>query len=168
MAPTQDAQIWQRMITDMSKSLIAIFGLMLMSACSSNPPKVYPNTLDKNMKIQLNVEDSGLKSTSAYVYVKDFENGCPKNYLGYLDLTDGVNYLGLAPGTKTKLGVTIKRSFLSNSSRVRYAITVTPKKGAKYELEVNYIDNMTDMRLYEVRGKKRKQLPIIEPPSCNS
>lgn len=146
-----------------------ISSLLISCATSS---KRYLNTYSKNVTIDVKIDkkNGAFSSTKAYLGVNDLIKGCKTEYQGEIELIKGKNKLGLAPGKLTYLIVEIlqKNSFPNTTSTFQQGTLIKPKKGRRYEVIVNYVDNMFDFRLYEIRKSKRKQLQIIPLSACRS
>ena len=143
---------------------------VLLSGCFSNNVR-YPNTNAKNVTINLEQgkDDRGGFFTSVEIVagVNDVtKSGCDTEYKGFIDLKPGKNKLGLKPGKKTYILVEVAKSSHSHSSSYSRGTVFTPKKGVKYEIDVNYVDSMFDFRFYEKKKSKRKQLKIAHLPRC--
>jgi len=146
-----------------------VFGILaiLLVGCAGNASKQYNNSLDRNITLNLKLEKKGLASTNAYVYFEDFTGGCPGRYLGYLDLTEGQNSIGIRPGAKTSVIVTVTRKLLSNQTSFSQGLIVKPAPATKYELDVNYVDSMLGLSLYQESKSGRKKLPLAPLPDCS-
>lgn len=139
----------------------------LLAGCASTP-HYYPNSHEKNVTVNLNLTEKGgfLTTVSAYVGVNDMAGDCSSRYLGFVDLKDGANKIGLVPGQRTYLIVQLSsRSGYSRSSFQRGTL-FTPVAGKQYEITVNYADGMFDFRFFEVTKSGKKELPIVPDTAC--
>lgn len=143
----------------------------LLIGCATSS-KRYISTYSKNVTINLKMDKNNgvFSSTKAYLGVNDLIKGCNTEYKGEIELIKGKNKLGLAPERLTYLIVEIlqKNSFPNRTRTLQQSTLIKPKKGRRYEVIVNYVDNMFDFRLYEIRKSKRKQLQIIPLSACRS
>lgn len=139
----------------------------LLFSCASAPTSFpYGNTNDKNLTVNLALESGLLTTTNAYAVITDFSDGCPGRYLGYIDLSDGQNSIGLAPGNLTYISIRISHRLLGNRNSMRRGTLFKPQPGQTYELKVSYIDDMFGMTLYRSDRNGRRELPMQTRPSC--
>ena len=141
----------------------------LLAGCSSTE-EYYPNTLNKNLTLELTTDISGETYSKFEVVagVNDLNDNCEIDYKGMIKLRPGKNKLGLKPEKLTYLAVEVfqKQSFHSTISSSMRGTLLKPKKSKKYHVVVKYIDNMFDFRLYETRNKKRYKHKIIPIGAC--
>lgn len=132
----------------------------------------YKNILNKNLTVNLvqgeNSKGSFFDSSLGFFTSVDIVAGvnnlnakCDGDYRGYIDLVPGKNKLGLKPGQLAYIVVVVVKSASGGSSSSSHEVMIKPKKGIQYELDVNYVENMFDMNLYEVRKSKRKKMPPL-------
>lgn len=143
----------------------------LLLGCSSKPQiKKYPNIYAKNISINVEVDTpTGFfsKKLDVAVGVNDVNKDCSTQYKGRVKLSNGENKLGLKTGKSTFIIIEIvTNSYSSTSSSFKRGTLIRPKKGSTYNIVMNYVDNMFDLRLYEIRKSKRKQLNIIPLSAC--
>lgn len=154
------------------KSYVSWRRLLLLSAgllagCAS-APQYYPNTHENNFTVNLNLAEKGgfLTTVKAYAGVNDIAGDCSSRYLGFVDLRDGANKIGLAPGKRAYLIVQISSRIGYNSTSLQRGTLITPVAGKQYEITANYTDGMFDFRLFEVTKSGKKELPIVPVSAC--
>lgn len=168
------AQIWAALILPMDISqmknnwLVYLVAACFITGCSSIPE--YPNTYPKNVTINMKLgegDKGGLfTSVDIAVGVNDLVNKCETKYQGYVDLVPGENKLGLAPGRPTYLMIEIARSSYGSSGSFGRGTMLTPKQGAQYVIDFNYVDSMFDIRFYELKKNKKIEMPLVSLPAC--
>lgn len=136
----------------------------MLAGCASQ----YPNTYDKNVIVNLTMEQPGLlTSAKALIGVNDMDENCKIEYRGDVELANGPNKIGLAPGQLTNLVVVIAQDKFGGPSRSSRRTTLfKPAVGKQYEIDVSYVDAMFDVRFYEITGSKRKELSKSSAPAC--
>jgi hypothetical protein len=139
----------------------------LLAGCASTP-QYYPNTHEKNFTVNLSLSEKGgfMTTVNAYVGVNEIAGDCSSRYLGFVDLKDGANKLGLTPGKRAYLAVQISSSIGYSSSQLQRGTLITPVAGKQYEITANYVDGMFDFRLFEVTKSGKKELPIVPISAC--
>ena len=139
----------------------------LFGGCSSSPTK-YPNQLDKNVTINLKIDDEGglFSSVKVVAGVNNLDKQCEPHYKGMLKLEQGENQLGLAPGIQTFLQVDVAHKRPGQSSIDSRGTLITPVKGKKYRIDINYVDDMYDFRLFELSGSKKKSMTLVPISNC--
>lgn len=154
------------------KSFVSWRWLLLLSAgllagCAS-APQYYPNTHENNFTVNLNLAEKGgfLTTVNAYAGVNDIAGDCSSRYLGFVDLKDGANRIGLAPGKRAYLNVQLTNRSGYSSSNFQRGTLITPVAGKQYEITVNYADGMFDFRFFEVTKSGKKELPIVPVSAC--
>lgn len=144
--------------------LILVFGALL-TGCATQ----YPNSLEKNLTVRLKLQkNSGfLTSANAIVNVSEIGKDCSLDDQGYVDLVQGDNQVGLPLGRPVLVTFKVAHSGPASSSSVETGAVLTPKAGARYLGEANYVDAMYSFRLYEVTSGGKKALPVMETvPGC--
>ena len=140
----------------------------LVSGCSSVPK--YPNAFAKNVTINMKLgdEDQGglFTSVDVAVGVNDIVSGCETSYQGYVELKQGENKLGLAPGKPTYVMIEIARNSYGSGGSFGRGTVLTPKQGSQYVIDFNYVDGMFDLNVYELKKNKKIELPLIPLPAC--
>ena len=146
------------------RSLVVFVAALMLAGCASQ----YPNTYDKNIIVNLTMEKPGLLTTAkAVIGVNDMSADCKIEFLGKVDLVNGPNKVGLAPGQLTNLVLDMSLDTFGGPSRgIRRTTWFKPAAGKQYEIDVSYIDSMFDLRLYEITGSKRKELSKPSAPAC--
>ena len=152
-----------------AKYLFFLILSSLLIGCSSTEKK-YPNTLKKNLIIELTTDISGETYSKFEVVagVNDLNDNCEIDYKGLIKLKSGKNEIGLKPEQLTYLAVEIfqKQSFHSGTSSSMRGTLFKPKKNKKYHVIVKYIDGMFDFRLYETKNKKRYEYKPTPISAC--
>ena len=146
------------------RSLVVFVAALTLAGCASQ----YPNTYDKNVIVNLTMEKPGLLTTAkALLGVNDMDANCKIEYWGDVELANGPNKIGLAPGQLTNLVVVIAQDKFGGPSRSsRRSFLFKPAAGKQYELDVSYVDAMFDVRVYEIAGSKRKELSKPPASAC--
>lgn len=146
---------------------LALVAVGQLLGCAS-APQYFPNTLEKNLVVSLNVADRGgfMTTVSAYAGINEMAGDCSSQYQGFVKLDDGVNKIGLAPGKSTDLVVEISRRTGSSSLSFKRDTLITPVAGRKYEIAASYVDGMFDFRLYEVSKSGKRELPLVPASGC--
>ena len=117
-----------------------------------------------NLKID---ETSGFfKKVEVIVGVNNLDKYCRYDYKGHVELSPGKNKVGLETGQLTYFLVNVVHKFLGSQSEFKQGVLIRPKKGRKYEFDINYLDSMLDLRLYEVRKSKRREMKILTDDDC--
>jgi hypothetical protein len=120
-----------------------------------------PGNLEKNLTVNLSLDDgSVLTRSGAAIGVHNVGKDCEADYLGYVDLVTGANEIGIAPGQRTLLIVEVEQRSVGSRSSMQRGAAFTPKPGAKYRIDANYVDAMFDFRLYEVTRAGKRELPV--------
>lgn len=154
----------------MKHLILAIISTNLLVACASSSAPRYDNTQEKNVTINVNMDErGGLFSTVEVVAgVNDLDNNCNINYRGFVELSHGKNQIGLTPGANTYLNIEVAFGSRTSSSSFARGTILKPARGRQYEVDVKYIDSMYDFRLYEVSGSKRKPLEVVPMEHCRT
>lgn len=144
----------------------------VLCGCASMPNQTYPNTLDKNLAIHLNLGDVNSLPSKMDVYagIYDITKDCTDHFQGEIALSPGLNQIGLAPGKRVYIVVAAidGGNFLSRSRSFtkRQGALLDPRPGRRYEIIINYIDEMWDFRLYDVNTTRRQSLPVVSISAC--
>lgn len=151
----------------MSWRRLVLLSVGLLAGCASTP-QYYPNTHENNFTVNLNLSEKGgfLTTVKAYAGINDIAGDCTSRYLGFVDLKDGANKIGLAPGKRAYLIVQISSRIGYNSSSLQRGTLITPVAGKQYEITANYMDGMFDFRLFEVTKSGKMELPIVPVSAC--
>lgn len=137
-----------------------------MLGCASEPR--YKNEPKKNLIINLNVDEKNgiFSSIDIAAGVNDIDKQCQSHYRGYQTLHPGVNEMGLTQGVLTNLVVEVVKSTYRSGSSYSRSTLLKPAPGKLYEIDVSYLDNMFDFKLYEVRGSSRVAMKLVPFSSC--
>ncbi len=136
-------------------------------------PLYYPNSLEKNVTVNLKVTVSTTASAMTKLDTRMSVNAanpdCTYDYLGTVVLTNGENKIGLAPGKSAALVFLISRTgpFTSDKDFL-FNLSITPMPSRQYEIDFNYVDGLIDLRLYEQGGLGRKELPRSANAACRA
>lgn len=141
--------------------------LLIVVAIAGCASARYQDRQEKNVTIHVKLGKEGLfTSTEIVAGINDIAPDCSSSYRGYIPLRAGANELGLATGQRTYLMVEIEQSKFRQKSSFSRGVLFTPGQGRKYEVEVAYVDEMFDLRLYEAAGKTRKPLDVVPASAC--
>jgi hypothetical protein len=152
-------------------SLLYLCGLALLSACSGI--KTYPNDHPANMKVVAKT-DSGsiLQGIDTMVHIYTVSNKCESEYLGTVELDDNKSDVGLPVGQLLYLNFVFVRGgfFSSSTSSTGIDTLLRPKPGAHYLADLQYLDDMYDMEIWErTSGKSgKRKLPIVPFEACKA
>jgi len=141
-------------------------------ATGNNDSKTYPNTLDKNLVIKLNLGNTANQSSTLDVYagVNNIAQDCTDTYEGEIILSPGLNKIGLVPGRRVYLVVAAidRGDFLGRNQgyTVKEGVLLTPEPDKRYEIDINYIDEMLECKLFEFNGSRRQSLPVVSISGC--
>ena len=151
----------------MGARIAAVLAAAFLAGCAVSTP--YPNTRAKNLTVNLNMEGSLFASEEVVLGVNDIEEDCTLDYQGEVELSPGANEVGLAPGQRTYLQVSIAQDhmFLRDSVQTRGTL-LTPASNRRYEMEVAYVDDMFDLRLYRLTASGREEMELTPAPACLS
>lgn len=135
--------------------------------CASSP-QPYRGNYEKNLTVHLNLSDPRglLSSAAASVGVNDMVDDCSSQYQGFVALSPGSNKIGLQPGHATYLIFTVSHGRLGKRSNFGRGMLLTPAAGRQYEVRIDYVNDMFDLRLYETSQSGRKELTIVPLTSC--
>lgn len=149
--------------------LVLLLVTLWLAGCSV--AQRYPNEMAKNLTVNLHLVKNGgiFTSAEAVVGINNYAKDCTNDYKGYVDLNEGANEIGLQVGQPTVLIVEITHKSMGSSGGVQRGALITPKAGARYQIDANYVDGMFDFRLYEIGSKGKKPLEITTTlPGCKS
>lgn len=141
-----------------SKILAMLLSAVFVAGCAT---PYRPGNLEKNLTVNLALGDgSALTRSRGVLGVHHVGKDCEADYPGYVTLTQGVNEVGIATEKRTLLIVEVEQRSLGSRSSMQRGVAFTPKLGAKYRIDANYVDSMFDFRLYEVTRAGRRELPV--------
>lgn len=120
------------------------------------------------MTVNLKTDESSGFFTKFQVLagVNDLNKKCEIDYKGHVELEKGKNKIGLVPGQLTLFLINIAHTRGNSQTNYKNGMLIRPKRNRRYELDVEYLDSLLDLRLYEVRKSKRKRLKIIPQSGC--
>ena len=159
-------------MTSFYKSVNILSGLVMISvlgACSNIKP--YPDHRPENVIVKVTA-DSGSFFTDikTALHIYSVNNDCKSNYLGTVDFENPITRLGLPTNELLYLDFSFVNSgFLSSqSSSMSYDTLLTPLKAAQYNIELNYMDDMYNMEIWEKLSNKvsKRELDRRSYDSC--
>ena len=135
--------------------LVILLVTLLLSGCASNI-KPYRAELPQNLEVISNIE-----SIEASLHIYSLDKQCKTTYLGSVDLDRDSLRLGIDTGQPSFLvtGFDSSSFWSASSGYMDYGITLTPRKSYRYEIGVSYIDNIYNVKVYEINrssGNKRE------------
>ena len=144
-----------------------IISLLILPGCSS--PLIYPNTIDKNITIDLETNSRGSLFTSVdfLAGINNTDQACNLDYKGHIPLQAGRNPLGLEENQLTFLLINVVHRTGNSSSSFQRGALIYPRKGETYRLEVAYIDELLDMNLYKVNNSTLQPMDILPMDACS-
>ena len=149
-----------------SKSWVAGYlAIVLMAGCSGI--KTYPNTLEKNLRVQTEMESGSLfSSIRAAVDIYRVGNNCQTQYEGTVQLNEPVVNIGIPQDRDAYLVfVFANSSFLGNTSgQISHGTMFTPRPGRRYDVKVRYMEDIYSVTLWD-SGKEiaRRDLNSCSP-----
>lgn len=149
------------------RPLMCLMACALLAGCASSEPR-YPNDQPKNVTINLHYESGGgfLSSSQANVGINAYAKDCSLHYKGWVKLSEGRNKVGLPIGQPVFLDVDLSGSSFGGYVQhdMQRGVLITPRRGVHYEVDVNYVDDMFDIRLYERTRAGKRRLDIRSAP----
>lgn len=144
-----------------------LLGLALVSGCSNI--KTYSENYPDNMQVKTRT-DSGsfFSSLDTVVHIYRLNNKCESDYLGTVEFEDPVTDIGLPVNQLLYLDFVFINSSYGSSSSMSHETLLRPKKGARYEVALTYLDALYDVELWERRSRKaaRKPLTMVPYEAC--
>ena len=134
---------------------------LLVTVVGCSGLKAYPNTADKNLQVNTKLSGSFLTDVEATLYIHRLENGCVSDYLGGIDLKNGLTQIGIAPGQPAYLMFEfVTSTTLGGSSTIPYNTVLTPRAGNRYMADVSYVDRIFNVSIREIgsRGTPEREL----------
>ena len=134
---------------------VILLVMLLFGGCASNI-KPYRAELPHNLEIISNTE-----SIEASLHIYSLDKQCKSTYLGSVDLDRDSLQLGIDTGQPSFLVTSFDSSsfWSASSGYMDYGITLIPRKSYRYEIGVSYIDNIYNVKVYEINrsnGIKRE------------
>jgi hypothetical protein len=142
---------------------------LLLSACSGIKP--YPDLPNKNFSVQA-VTQSGslLQDVEAFVDIHNVRADCSTVYMGTIKLDEPSVEIGIPAKQQSYLTFVFNTSgfFSSSSSSISSNTLFKPRPGYRYLAKVSYIDEIYDVRIYEMNpgGKQSKELEFRDLDTC--
>ncbi|HLQ25503.1 MAG TPA: hypothetical protein VK138_06415 [Acidiferrobacterales bacterium] len=141
--------------------LVCSLSLLVAVAGCSNL-KTYPNTADKNLQVQTKLSGSFLTGVEAFLHIHRLKDSCSGDYLGTVELKNGLTQVGIAPGQPTYLAFAFNTSARLGGSfgTTSYTTILTPRAGGQYTADVSYADRIYNVSIREVgpRGAPGREL----------
>lgn len=137
--------------------LLALF--FILAGCSNIEP--YPSTADKNLQVRSKVSGTFLTEVEAVLQIHSMKGGCVVDYLGTVDLKNGLTQVGVAPGQPVYLIFLFNiSSFAGGGTMMPYTTVFTPRPGTRYMADVSYADSIYHVSIHELgsRGVSGREL----------
>ena len=126
-----------------------ILAVSLVAGCSIKP---YSNTLQKNLYVRADTKSGSFFSTvRTAVDIYRVGAGCKIDYEGSVDLNGPSVDVGIPLGRPSYLVFNFTTSSFLASSRgtISYDTLLTPRAGHRYDVRVEYIDNIYGVTIRE-------------------
>jgi hypothetical protein len=124
--------------------------------------KAYPNTADKNLGVRTKLSGSFFTSVEAFLHIHRLKDSCATDYLGTVELKNGLTQVGIAPGQPTYLKFVFQTSARlgGSSATIPYTAILTPRAGGQYTADVSYADRIYNVSIREVgpRGTPGREI----------
>lgn len=133
--------------------------IFITAGCSNIKP--YPSTADKNLQIRSKVSGTFLREVKAVLQIHSMKGGCVVDYLGTVDLKEGLTQVGVAPGQPVYLIFLFNiSSFAGGGTMMPYTTVFTPRSGTRYMADVSYSDSIYYVSIHELgsRGVPGREL----------
>lgn len=149
--------------------ICASLTLVLCVACSN--VKTYPNTLDKNLRVQtVTRSGSAFSKVRASVDIYRVDTACRLAYEGTVDLDEPTRAIGVPTNRPSYLVFTFASStFLGGTSSATSQETLLePRPGYRYDIDVRYDDNIYNVVVRErsPRGTAARELALTDLRAC--
>jgi len=143
-------------------SLTLLVVLSMLTACSA--VKIYPNTLDKNVRVNTKT-DSGV---DAAIEIYEVKPDCGIEYSGTIQLDNPVMDIGLATGRSSYMVFIFSSSgFFTGSSTISYDTLLRPRKSIRYDIDVSYRDDIYNVVVHEsLASNKRQEIEAKSLADC--
>ena len=126
--------------------------LSTLAACSA--VKIYPNTLDKNLRV-ITKTDSGV---DAAIEIYEVKPDCGIKYSGTVQLDNPDVDIGIPTGRSSYLVFVFSSSgFFTGSSSITYGTLLRPRKGSRYDIDVSYQEDIYNVVVHERLGANNSQ-----------
>ena len=148
--------------------LLALF--YIIAGCSNIKP--FPSTADKNLQVRTKVSGSFFTGVKAVLQIHNLKGGCVDEYLGTVDLKNGLSEVGVAPGQSVFLAFLFNTSALGGGgATVPYTTIFTPRSGTRYIADVSYADSIYNVSIHEAvpRGMLGRELErnVVDCPKTD-
>ena len=136
--------------------------LSMLTACTA--VNIYPNTLDKNVRVNTKT-DSGVE---AAIEIYEVKHDCSIEYSGSIQLDHAEMDIGLATGRSSYLVFVFSSSgFFTGSSTVSYDTLLRPRKNSSYDIDVSYRDDIYNVVMHErLASNKRREIEARSLAGC--
>lgn len=143
-------------------SLTLLVVLSMLTACSA--VKIYPNTLDKNVRVNTKT-DSGVE---AAIEIYEVKPDCGIVYSGTIQLDNPVMEIGLPTGRSSYMVFIFSSSgFFTGSSTISYDTLLRPRKSIRYDIDVSYRDDIYNVVMHErLASNKRREIEARSLAGC--
>lgn len=129
--------------------LLALF--LLIAGCSNI--KTFPSTADKNLQVRTKVSGSFLAGVEAVLQIHSMTGGCVVDYLGTVDLKNGLTQVGVVPSQPVYLIFLFNTSSFGSSGMIPYTTVFTPRPGTRYMADVSYADSIYYVSIHELGSR---------------
>lgn len=148
--------------------LLALF--LIVAGCSNIKP--FPSTADKNLQIRTKVSGTIFTEVEAVLQIHSMKGGCVVDYLGTVDLKNGLTQVGVAPGQSVNLLFLFNvSSFAGGGAMMPYTTVFTPRSGTRYIADVSYADSIYYVSIHEAgsRGVLGRELErkVVDCPKTD-
>lgn len=156
------------MIKLISKLVIFTLIACFFIACSNKSELIYQNDLYNNLTINFKTDKKKdfFIHTKVYIEINNLDKQCNLKYISHLPLMQKNTTLGIQPDQLKYLVINLAFETNSLNSSFREGFLIYPEKGKKYQLDVDYLDSLLDMRFYLINNYKRKQLKTLPQEAC--
>lgn len=130
--------------------LLTVF--FILAGCSNIKP--FPSTADKNLQVRTKVTGTFFREVKAVLQIHSMKGGCVVDYLGTVDLKDGLTQVGVVPGQPVYLIFLFNiSSFAGGGTMMPYTTVFTPRSGTRYIADVSYADSIYYVSIHEVGSR---------------
>lgn len=130
--------------------LLALF--LIVAGCSNIKP--FPSTADKNLQVRSKVSGTFITEVKAVLQIHSMKGGCVVDYLGTVDLQNGLTQVGVAPGQPVYLLFLFNiSSFAGGGTMMPYTTVFTPRSGTRYIADVSYADSIYYVSIHELGSR---------------
>ena len=150
---------------------LALITAVMLTACAGT--KTYPDMQPRNLRIYGEASSGSMFSTvRAAVNIYSVDAKCRIEYQGTVRSEGRPAEVGTPAGRTSLLAVTFfSSSFLGNwNTSTRYETLLTPRIGYRYEMKINYSDDIYDVVLRELdaRQSSSRELARTSADACRA